>query len=109
MRFSRLLIGCAAFATAIGTAAQPSAQRPGYDLVITNGGIVDGTGAPWFRGDVAIAGDRIAAVGAVGDTEDPTRYAVGVKHVFVNGRRSVADGAITAERPGRPLRGPGSR
>jgi hypothetical protein len=30
-----------------------------------------------------------------------------VKHVFVNGRRVVADGAITAERPGRPLRGPG--
>ena len=29
------------------------------------------------------------------------------RHVFVNGRRVVADGAITAERPGRPLRGPG--
>jgi dihydroorotase/N-acyl-D-amino-acid deacylase len=41
--------------------------------------------------------------------EDPTRYAVGVTHVFVNGRRVVADGAITAERPGRPLRGPGYR
>ena len=32
-----------------------------------------------------------------------------MQHVFVNGRRVVADGAITAERPGRPLRGPGSR
>jgi dihydroorotase/N-acyl-D-amino-acid deacylase len=39
--------------------------------------------------------------------EDPKHYSVGVKHVFVNGRRVVADGAITAERPGRPLRGPG--
>ena len=28
---------------------------------------------------------------------------------FVNGRRVVADGAITSERPGRPLRGPGYR
>jgi len=36
--------------------------------------------------------------------EDPRHYSVGVKHVFVNGRRVVADGAITAERPGRPLR-----
>src|SRR5262249_21775769 len=48
-------------------AAQPAAQQPRYDLVITNGRIVDGTGAPWFRGDVAIAGDRIAAVGAIAD------------------------------------------
>jgi hypothetical protein len=31
-----------------------------------------------------------------------------VKHVFVNGRRVVADGKITAERPGKPLRGAGS-
>src|SRR5688572_30868167 len=33
------------------------------DLKITNGLIVDGTGSPWFRGDVGIRGDRIAAVG----------------------------------------------
>jgi N-acyl-D-amino-acid deacylase len=50
------------------TVAQPSAQRPRYDVVIKNGRIVDGTGAPWYRGDVAIAGDRIAAVGAIRDT-----------------------------------------
>src|SRR5206468_6372475 len=36
--------------------------------------------------------------------EDPKHYSVGVKHVFVNGRRVVADGAITTARPGRPLR-----
>src|SRR5580765_2918698 len=41
--------------------------------------------------------------------DDPKHYAVGVRHVFVNGRRMVADGAITAERPGRPLRGPGAK
>src|SRR6058998_207000 len=67
MRFSRIVIGCAAVAAATCSVARPSTQRPRYDLVITNGRIVDGTGAPWFRGDVAIAGDRIAAVGAVGD------------------------------------------
>jgi N-acyl-D-amino-acid deacylase len=39
----------------------------------------------------------------------PNRYAVGIRHVFVNGRRVVADGAITSERPGKPLRGPGYR
>ena len=37
------------------------------DLVIRGGTIVDGTGAPPFEGDVAIAGDRICAVGVVAD------------------------------------------
>jgi len=48
-----------------------------------------------------------ATIHDVATFDDPTHYSVGVKHVFVNGRRIVADGAITAERPGRPLRGPG--
>ncbi|MGB2590542.1 MAG: D-aminoacylase [Candidatus Acidiferrum sp.] len=39
--------------------------------------------------------------------KDPMRYSVGVKYVFVNGRPVVWEGAITEERPGRPLRGPG--
>ena len=33
-----------------------------YDLVISNARIVDGTGNPWFHGDLAINGDRIARV-----------------------------------------------
>ncbi len=36
-----------------------------HDLVIRNGTIVDGTGAPAFKGDVAIDGGRISAVGQV--------------------------------------------
>jgi N-acyl-D-aspartate/D-glutamate deacylase len=40
---------------------------------------------------------------------DPNHYAVGVKHVFVNGQAVVKDGTITDARPGRPLRGPGYR
>ena len=38
-----------------------------YDLVIRNGKIYDGTGAPAFDGDVAIEGDRIVAVGTPDD------------------------------------------
>ncbi len=34
-----------------------------HDIVIRGGSIVDGTGRPAFTGDVAIAGERIAAVG----------------------------------------------
>ncbi len=37
--------------------------QPSYDVVISGGRIVDGTGAPWFLGDVAINGDRVAAIG----------------------------------------------
>jgi N-acyl-D-amino-acid deacylase len=39
---------------------------PEYDLIIRNGRIIDGTGAPASDGDLAIAGDRIAAVGVAG-------------------------------------------
>ena len=41
------------------------AADPAYDLVLRGGRIVDGTGNPWFVGDVAIRGDKIAAVGRV--------------------------------------------
>ena len=36
---------------------------PRYDVIIVNGRVVDGTGAPWFRADVGIVGDRIQALG----------------------------------------------
>src|ERR1700692_3473873 len=39
-----------------------------YDLVIKNGTIVDGTGAPRFRGDVAIDRDRIVEIGKVAES-----------------------------------------
>ena len=51
----------------LAAAAGCAAARPRYDLLIRNGSIVDGTGSPWFRGDVAIRGDRIAAVGQLRD------------------------------------------
>jgi N-acyl-D-aspartate/D-glutamate deacylase len=34
-----------------------------YDVIIRNGRVIDGTGNPWFRADVALDGDRIAAIG----------------------------------------------
>src|SRR5262245_11395401 len=36
-----------------------------YDLVFRGGRIFDGTGNPWFAGDVAVQGDRIVAVGRI--------------------------------------------
>src|SRR6187455_3171283 len=45
------LIGC----------ADPDAGKP-YDVVITNAKIVDGTGNPWYYGDVGVRGDKIATI-----------------------------------------------
>jgi N-acyl-D-amino-acid deacylase len=39
------------------------------DWILRGGTVIDGTGAPRFRADVAIAGDRIAAVGEVAKTQ----------------------------------------
>jgi dihydroorotase/N-acyl-D-amino-acid deacylase len=43
-----------------------TASQVQFDVVLENGRVVDGTGAAWFLGDVAITGDRIARVGAAG-------------------------------------------
>src|SRR3989475_176334 len=36
---------------------------PSFDLVITNGHIIDGTGSPWYSGDIGISNGKIAAIG----------------------------------------------
>jgi N-acyl-D-aspartate/D-glutamate deacylase len=43
-------------------APRASAQQP-FDVVITNGHVIDGTGSPWYAADVGIRGGRIAAIG----------------------------------------------
>ncbi len=40
-----------------------------YDLVITNARIVDGSGNPWFRADVAVKDGRIVRIGRVAAAE----------------------------------------
>jgi N-acyl-D-amino-acid deacylase len=40
-----------------------------FDLLLRNARVVDGSGNPWYRADVAIAGGRIAAVGMLGSAE----------------------------------------
>jgi dihydroorotase/N-acyl-D-amino-acid deacylase len=40
-----------------------SAQTSGFDIIITNGHIIDGTGSPWYSGDIGIREGRIAAIG----------------------------------------------
>ena len=76
MRCSSILSAVAGLASALFLASVHvgvvQGQAPRFDVLITNGRIVDGTGAPWFRGDVGITGDRIAAIGSLGDATAAT-------------------------------------
>ena len=54
-----------------------------YDLVIKNGTVVDGTGAPGFGADVGIENGRIAAIGRITDRARQTVDAEG--HVVAPG------------------------
>ena len=49
-----IALGCA-------SSAWPAPQP--FDLVITNGHIIDGTGSPWYSGDIAIRDGKVAAIG----------------------------------------------
>lgn len=53
----------AMFAMGAAQAAAPAAE---YDLVIRGGRVLDGAGNPWVKADVAVKGDRIVAIGAIG-------------------------------------------
>jgi dihydroorotase/N-acyl-D-amino-acid deacylase len=44
-------------------ALSPAQSTPSFDLVITNGHIIDGTGSPWYFGDVGIRDGKVAAIG----------------------------------------------
>jgi N-acyl-D-amino-acid deacylase len=61
-------------------------QSPAYDLVIRNGRIIDGTGSPWYRGDVAVRGDTVTRIAPRIDTP--------ATRVIDAGGRVVAPGFI---------------
>jgi len=45
----------------VPTEAQEPAQS--FDIVITNGRIIDGTGSPWYSGDIGIRNGKIVFIG----------------------------------------------
>ena len=61
-----------------GLALAPQAP---YDLVIRGGRLLDGAGNPWVRADLAIRGDRIAAIGQLGDL--PARRTIDARNRIV--------------------------
>lgn len=79
VRFGWLLLA-AASSSAVGS-AQDQRSEP-FDVLIRGGTIVDGTGNPWVKGDVAIRGDRIEAVGSL-PAEVPARRVINARGLIV--------------------------
>src|SRR5262245_29181973 len=107
MRKSILFLGLGAVvALVLFLVSHGAQQRPTrYDVVIRNGRIVDGSAAPWFRGDVGIIGDRIAAVGSLADanagtTIDATNLVVAPGFIDLLGQsefNSLVDGRAASK------------
>ena len=55
----------------------PTAQSPQFDLILKNGRIIDGSGSPWYRSDVAIRGDLIVKITPV--ISEPARRVIDVQ------------------------------
>jgi dihydroorotase/N-acyl-D-amino-acid deacylase len=62
-KFGLCLILLASITIGIPPKAQSQNTVLAFDIVITNGHIIDGTGSPWYSGDVGIRDGRIAAIG----------------------------------------------
>jgi N-acyl-D-amino-acid deacylase len=63
----RLTLAFLLIVPALAFAADRVVADSPFDLVITNGHIVDGTGSPWYSGDIGIRDGRIAAIGNLSD------------------------------------------
>jgi N-acyl-D-aspartate/D-glutamate deacylase len=82
------------------------AVRKMTSLAASRVGLLDrGILRPGAFADIAVFDPK--TIRDVATFNDPMHYSVGVKYVFVNGRPVLWDGAITDERPGRPVRGAG--
>jgi N-acyl-D-amino-acid deacylase len=64
---TRLAILFAAATTLLALMAQSWSMRPDYDLLLKNARVLDGSGNPWMRADVAVSGGRVVVVGPLGD------------------------------------------
>jgi N-acyl-D-amino-acid deacylase len=80
----------------ISLAAALFAQPAPFDILITNGKIIDGSGAPWYYADIGIKGDSIAAIGNLADAPATQRVdarglvvAPGFIDIHSHGRRGI--------------------
>ena len=95
-RSDGLMVGRSVFLlllTACGVGKAPQSSGP-FDVILKGGWIVDGSGNPRYRGDVAIRGDRVAAVGflgtaTAGDTVDVSGLVVAPGFIDMMGQSEI--------------------
>ncbi len=92
-----VLVALSAWAMLLGAPPSASAAAPRYDVALLNGSIVDGSGAPSYRGDLAIAGGKIVAVGEL--EADSARVAIDVDGLvvapgFIDAHSHAEDGLV---------------
>ena len=63
----RVILVALSISLLLGSSVIADAPAASYDLLIKDGHIYDGTGSPWYEGDVAIKDGHIAAIGRLGD------------------------------------------
>ena len=64
MAVKSIMRGLLLWSGAVALAGAALAQgAPSYDIVISGGHIIDGTGSPWYSGDIGIHAGKIAAIG----------------------------------------------
>ncbi len=84
----------------------PDAVRRMTGFPASNLGIKDrGLIKPGMHADIAMF--DAATVGDTATFDKPQQFAVGMRHVLVNGQPVLLDGAMTKNRPGRAVHGPG--
>ncbi|MFL5448418.1 MAG: hypothetical protein ACJ8AX_07715, partial [Gemmatimonadales bacterium] len=60
------MLGAVACSSAVTSGSVGIAPQSSYDVVISDGRVIDGTGNAWFYGDVGVTKDRISWVGPAG-------------------------------------------
>ena len=68
IRLAPQMLVALAMTVALACTTSTPTTKPMLDLKITNGRILDGTGAPWFRADIGVRGDTIVAIGDLSAT-----------------------------------------
>ena len=80
----RVVVACCASLVSLATlapAAHSQQTAAPFDVVITNGHIVDGTGSPWYAADLGIRNGRVAAIGRFGSA--PAKRRIDAKGMIV--------------------------
>ena len=111
LTYSTLLaVGLSAMFALVVTSRSPGGIRRtarSFDMLITGGRVLDGSGNPWSRVDIGILGDRIVAIGDLSDTRASRTIEADGLYVapgFIDVHTHAASG-LTAEEgsPARPL------